>query len=98
MGPLPELQRRHAPEQLYLAGDVALLHAPRRVAIVGARKALDAGKRRAAKLARQLAERGVVVVSGLAAGVDRAAHEGAIAAGGRTIAVIGTPLYSATHR
>lgn len=81
-----------APQKLYLAGDVSLLRAPLRVSIVGAREASPSGLRRAAKLASLLAERGVVVVSGLADGIDGAAHQAAIAAGGRTIAVIGTPL------
>ena len=86
--------------RLFVAGDAALLDAPRRVAIIGSRKASPEGRRRAAKLAAQLARAGVVVVSGLAEGVDRAAHEGALAVGGRTIAVLGTPLqrcYPADH-
>lgn len=84
---------------LYCAGDLALLERPR-VAIVGARDASPEGQKRAAKLARGLAAAGVVVVSGLAKGIDAAAHRAAIEAGGRTIAVIGTPLdkaYPAEH-
>jgi DNA processing protein len=71
------------------------------IAIVGARKASDKGRRRAYELAHTLAERGVTVVSGLAAGIDTAAHTGALAAGGRTVAVIGTGLrrfYPAANR
>ena len=88
------------PGKLYIAGDAALLHNSKRVAIVGSRDASEEGRRRAYKLARQLAQAGIVVVSGLAKGIDQAAHAGAIAAGGRTIAVIGTPLekaYPAEH-
>lgn len=84
---------------LYLAGDRALL-AQTSVAIVGSRKASPDGLRRAAKLARALVEAKVVVMSGLAEGIDQAAHRAAIEAGGRTIAVIGTPLekaYPAAH-
>ena len=60
--------------------------------IVGSRKASEDGKARAARLARELVKRNVVVVSGLATGIDTAAHTAALEAGGKTIAVIGTPL------
>ncbi len=88
------------PGKLYVAGNTDLLHGTKRVSIVGAREASEDGRRRACKLAYLLAQHGVVVVSGLAKGIDRAAHEGAIAACGKTIAVIGTPLgkaYPAAH-
>jgi DNA processing protein len=62
------------------------------VAIVGTRKASDEGTRTAGKLAREFADRGITVISGLAAGIDTAAHRGALEAGGRTVAVIGTGL------
>jgi DNA processing protein len=62
------------------------------VAVVGSRTASEEGLRRAAKIARALVDKGFTVVSGLAAGVDRAAHTAAIEAGGHTIAVIGTPI------
>lgn len=79
---------------VYYAGDASLLDKPS-VAIVGAREVSDAGKSRAYKLARELSEAGIVVVSGLAKGVDTAAHYGAIQNAGRTISVIGTPLTKA---
>ncbi|MDQ3304004.1 MAG: DNA-processing protein DprA [Actinomycetota bacterium] len=59
------------------------------VALVGSRKATRSGLETAEVLGRALAARGVCVVSGLAAGVDAAAHEGALAAGGRTLGVLG---------
>jgi DNA processing protein len=61
-------------------------------AVVGTREASDEGLRRAAKLARLLAERKVTVLSGLARGIDTAAHEATLTAGGRTIAVLGTGI------
>lgn len=76
---------------IFGSGDRSLLRG-QSVAIVGTRQVSEDGFRRARKLARELAEAGVVVVSGLAKGVDSAAHTGAIDNGGKTIAVIGTPL------
>jgi DNA processing protein len=77
--------------KLYTAGDLSILKS-RCIAIIGARKASDLGRRRARQLARQLAERGVVVVSGLAEGIDTEALEAAIDAGGKVVGVIGTPI------
>jgi DNA processing protein len=76
---------------LYAAGDLELLGRPC-VAIIGSREASIDGRKRAWQLASELVAQGAVVVSGLAAGIDAAAHRGAIETGGRTIAVIGTPL------
>jgi DNA processing protein len=92
LGTLNDVERRHAPATLYLRGDDDLLRRGPRVAVIGSRKASDAGIRRAQVLARALVRHDMVVVSGLAAGIDRAVHEATIKAGGRTIAVIGTPL------
>jgi DNA processing protein len=92
LGPLNEVETKFAPERLYLLGDRALLRFGPRVSIVGSRKASAEGLRRARQLANSLAEHQITVVSGLAMGIDRAAHEGAIEAHGRTIAVLGTGL------
>lgn len=92
LGPLNEVEKRYAPERLFADGDVELLGATIRVSIVGTRTPTPIGLRRAARLARELAELDVVVVSGLARGIDREAHVEAMESGGRTIAVIGTPL------
>jgi len=75
-----------APSALAVIGDPALLHA-RQVAVVGARNASSLGCRLAGELAEGLAREGIVVTSGLARGIDGAAHAGALR-GGPTIAVI----------
>ena len=92
LGPLNEVEKRNAPEVLYIAGDTELLRRGKRVSIVGARKASGDGLKRASSLARILVEQKVIVVSGLAEGIDTAAHESAMRNNGRTIAVLGTPL------
>jgi len=88
------LQRQDHSEgdvRLYVAGDTDLFIEPC-VSIVGTRDVSENGRRRAAQLARALVRAGIVVASGLAKGVDTAAHSAAIENDGRTIAVIGTPL------
>jgi DNA processing protein len=82
---------RHPVEMLYYQGAWELVEA-RAVAIVGSRKATEDGRRRAAILARELVRRDITVASGLAEGIDTAALNSALEHGGRTIAVIGTPL------
>jgi len=64
----------------------------RSIAVVGTRKPTDDGLARAVKMARRMVDAGYVVVSGLAAGIDTAAHRAALDADGRTIAVVGTGL------
>lgn len=78
-------------ELLYFQGDWNLVSLPA-VAVVGTRKPSPIGIERATTLAKRLVEDGFTVVSGLAEGIDTAAHEAALATNGRTIAVIGTPL------
>jgi len=92
LGPLNEVERKNAPSVLYAAGDVGILERGARVSIVGTRRASKEGSIQASKIASTLASKGVVVVSGLAEGIDTAAHEATLAVGGRTVAVIGTPL------
>lgn len=85
-----------APEPtVWFAGDRTLLERPV-VAIVGTRKVSEDGRRRATKLARELASAGVVIASGLAAGVDSIAMSAALQAGGRLVGVIGTGMDRAT--
>jgi DNA processing protein len=77
--------------RLHVAGDVRLLDGPG-VAVVGSRRASFQGRALAADIAHELVRKGFVVISGLAAGIDATAHEAAMVAGGRTIAVLGTSL------
>lgn len=101
LGELNDVERKNAPRMLYCRGDRALLRIGPRVSIVGSRSASDDGLRRARKLSRALVSRGVVIVSGLAEGIDTVAHEECIASAGKTIAVLGSPLdtpYPAANR
>ena len=79
------------PVVLYTLGDRALLQAPA-VAIVGCRRSSVYGMTTAERLARELGGCGLVVASGLARGIDTAAHQGALSVQGKTIAVLGTGL------
>jgi DNA processing protein len=88
------------PLLLYVQGRVAHLSRPS-VAVVGSRHPTPQGAENARAFARALAERGYVVVSGLALGVDGQAHDGALAGTAGTVAVVGTGLdrvYPARHR
>lgn len=88
------LQRGERDVTIYYSGDLCLLEGAA-VSIVGTREVSEAGRARATRLGRELAEAGVLVVSGLAKGVDHAAHSGAIQGGGHTAGVIGTSLMKA---
>ena len=78
------------PPFLWVRGRLGAEDGAESVAVVGTRKASDYGLRVAEAFGRGLAERGVTVVSGLAYGIDVAAHRAALAAGGRTVAVLGS--------
>ena len=88
------------PPLLYVRGDLSLLREPQ-IAMVGSRRASPAGLRVADTLARELTTLGLHVCSGLALGIDAAAHRGALAAGGYSVAVMATGIdriYPARHR
>ncbi len=89
------------PQLLYYVGDIQPLLGQPRLAIVGSRKVSAYGKSVTHKLALQAAEQGIVIVSGLALGVDGLAHEAALQAGGKTIAVLPSGLdkvYPSSHQ
>lgn len=88
------------PALLYLRGDVDALHLPS-LAIVGSRNPTRGGIRNALAFARHMAGSGFCIVSGLAQGIDTAAHLGALDAGGKTVAVLGHGIdrvYPAANR
>ena len=88
------------PLALFHRGDISMLRQPL-VAVVGSRRASPYGINASRALARDLASASVGVVSGLARGIDAAAHEATLSAGGRTVAVLGTGIdvvYPRSHR
>jgi DNA processing protein len=90
-----------APERLYYQGPLLELLERPRLAVVGSRKVTTYGRQVTTKLAGDIAREGIVIVSGLALGVDSVAHQAALDAGGLTIAVLPSSLarvYPATHR
>ena len=84
------LQIPDPPAYFYMFGDSAAF--PQSVAVVGSRNATDYGLTTTRRLSSDLARKGITVVSGLARGIDTAAHEGALQGGGHTVAVLGSGL------
>ena len=92
LGPLNDHEKKHAPEVMWAEGDISLLHLAPRISVIGTRRPSSRGVAWAGEFSRKVAAHGGVVVSGLALGVDTIAHQAAIEAGGKTIAVLGTPI------
>jgi DNA processing protein len=90
--PLPAAQMHKPPAALYCRGNLKAVMERRRVAIVGSRRMSDYGRQTTTMFARQLAERGIAIISGLALGVDAQAHRAALEAGGICLAVLPTPV------
>lgn len=90
--PAPLLQTADPPLLLHVQGQLAILAHPHKLAVVGSRNPTPQGAANARQFARSLAESGLCIVSGLALGVDAAAHTGALDGDGPTIAVVGTGL------
>ncbi len=89
-------ERSKAPKELFFEGNFDLLTSGVRASVVGSRKLSDEGKKRAELITKALVEREIIVVSGLAEGVDTIAHTTAINQKGSTITVLGTPLSKCT--
>ena len=92
LGPLNDVERNYAPVRLYAAGPIQIPLPRPRAAIIGSRKASEKALDVASEISKTLAKKKVIIVSGLAEGIDTAGHRAAIDAGGKTIAVLGTPL------
>jgi DNA processing protein len=98
--PIELLDLTDPPASLYAIGRISALTKPR-VAIVGTRNSTGYGERTARSLTRTLVRAGVSVISGMARGIDAAAHRTAIEEGGKTVAVLGTGIdvpYPVGHR
>ena len=82
---------KEAPPYLFLKGNVHLLE-EKSVCVVGSRNASEESMKKTERIVKSLVKRNIVVNAGLARGIDTATHTAALANGGRTIAVIGTPI------
>ena len=90
--PLNEIEKKNAPPWLYIAGDNSIAKMIPRVSVIGSRHSSEEGLKNTQTLVKRLLKINAVIVSGLASGIDTMAHKTAIRQGGRTIAIIGTPL------
>lgn len=90
--PAELLQTEDPPLLLHVEGDLAVLRQPLRLAMVGSRNPTAQGADNARAFAQTLAAAGACIISGLALGIDAAAHQGALEAGGSTLAIVGTGL------
>lgn len=89
---LNDVETKYAPELLYIQGSLEIPLPCPKVSIIGTRKPSTRGLIDAQSIAKTLTENQIIITSGLAEGIDTAAHRTAIDNGGRTIAVLGTPL------
>jgi len=89
---LNDIESKYAPELLYIQGPLEIPLPCPRVSIIGTRKPSPEGLADAHSIAKKLTENQIIIVSGLADGIDTAVHKTAIDSGGKTIAVLGTPL------
>lgn len=92
LGPLNDVEEKYAPKELYVAGDLPIPLPKPRSAVIGSRKASPKALETARQITSTLVQKGVIIVSGLAKGIDTVAHKTTIEEGGDTVAVLGTPL------
>jgi len=92
LGPLNDVEEKYAPKKLYLSGNLPIPLPKPRSAVIGSRKASPKALEDARLITSALVQNGIIIVSGLARGIDTVAHKTAIEDGGDTIAVLGTPL------
>ena len=92
IGPLNDIEKKFAPSYLFLKGNIELIDARPRVSIIGTRHPSEKGINNTVVLTKFLVKNDILIVSGLALGIDSVAHRTAINNSGNTIAVLGTPL------
>lgn len=90
--PLNDIEEKYAPEIIYYEGSMDIPLPCARVSVIGTRQPTEEGLLAAEEVSKILIKNNVVIVSGLAKGIDTVGHKTAIKNGGKTIAVIGTPL------
>lgn len=90
--PLNNIEEKYAPERIYYKGPMKIPLPCARVSIIGTRHPTEEGLKAGEDVSKILIKHNVVIVSGLAKGIDTVAHKTALKNGGKTIAVIGTPL------
>ena len=86
------LEIKKYPENIFAIGNLELLNTKNIVGIVGSRKCTEYGRKVAFSFAKELSKNGICIVSGMAIGIDTAAHDGAIEEKGKTIAILGSGL------
>jgi DNA processing protein len=92
LGSLNDVEQKYAPKLLYTIGNPELVRNNRCISVIGTRNPSSEGIDKTKRIVEFLVKNNIVVVSGLARGIDTIAHKTAIESGGNTIAVIGTPL------
>lgn len=90
--PLNDIEEKYAPETIYYKGTIDIPLPCARVSVIGTREPTEEGLKAAEQVSKTLVKNNVIIVSGLAKGIDTVGHKTAIKNGGKTIAVIGTPL------